>query len=139
MSLNQPAIQPAIVSLVKATNRPRAALSLAGFAGATIDPVSFVTEQVPQVPPALVNDNSLVLAWQLGNAYLLLFFIAISLFTSTSEVKVIRHYLYALALGDIGHVGWTCYGIGLERVKDPGSWSVAIWGNIAFTVLDQSL
>ena len=108
--------------------------SVAGFAGAVTDTPWFVEQQVPQKVPIPITENSIVLAWQLGNIYLLLAFIAVALFTSTTEIKVIRRYLVALALGDIGHIGWTAYGLGVERLNKPAEINLMTWANIAPTV-----
>ncbi|KAK2591628.1 hypothetical protein QQS21_010670 [Conoideocrella luteorostrata] len=109
---------------------------VAGFLGAVNDPAWFVAEQVPQkaVPAATVTENSIVLAWQLGNVYLLMAFVGIFVLNSTSEVKVVRNYLWALWLGDIGHVAFTCYGLGKERMMNPWEWNSMAWGNVVFTV-----
>jgi hypothetical protein len=93
-----------------------------------------VEQQVPQKVPIPITENSIVLAWQLGNIYLLLAFIAVALFTSTTEIKVIRRYLVALALGDIGHIGWTAYGLGADRLNKPAEINLMTWANIAPTV-----
>lgn len=109
---------------------------MAGFLGAVNDPAWFVAEQVPQklVPAAAVTENSIVLAWQLGNLYLLMAFVGLFVLNSTSEVKVVRSYLWALWLGDIGHVAFSCYGLGKERMMNPSEWNGMAWGNIVFTV-----
>ena len=95
-----------------------------------------MAEQVPQklVPAAAVTENSIVLAWQLGNLYLLMAFVGLFVLNSTSEVKVVRSYLWALWLGDIGHVAFSCYGLGKERMMNPSEWNGMAWGNIVFTV-----
>lgn len=109
---------------------------MAGFLGVVSDPAWFVAEQVPQtlVPAAPVTENSIVLAWQLGNLYLLMAFLGLFVLNSTSEVKVVRSYLWALWLGDIGHVAFSCYGLGSERMMNPSAWNAMAWGNIVFTV-----
>lgn len=108
--------------------------SIAGFLGAISDPAWFVAEQVPQKEPIHVTENSIVLAWQLGNLYLLLGFIGLSIFWSTSEVKVVRSYLVALWLGDVGHIFFSCYGLGWDRIRVPSEWNSMFWGNVVTTV-----
>ncbi|ODA78604.1 hypothetical protein RJ55_05986 [Drechmeria coniospora] len=112
---------------------------LAGFVGAVHDPAWFVAEQVPQAipPPAaasFVPVSSLVIGWQLGNMYLLVGLVGLAVLLSTSEVKVVRNYLVALWIGDIGHVAASCYGLGRERLVHPSTWNAMAWGNIAVTV-----
>ncbi|KJZ69616.1 hypothetical protein HIM_11004 [Hirsutella minnesotensis 3608] len=107
---------------------------VAGFLGAVSDPAWFAAEQVPQQVPSAVTPNSLVLALQLGNLYLLMAFVGLAVLLTTSEVKVVRNYLVALWLGDIGHVAFSCHGLGAERLKRPSEWNAMAWGNIAMTL-----
>ena len=81
-----------------------------------------------------MTENSIILARQLGNLYLLCFFIAVALFATTSEIKVVRAYLFALWLGDIGHVGISWYGLGEDLRMNTAAWNATTWGNVAFTV-----
>lgn len=89
--------------------------------------------------PVPVTENSMVLAWQLGNMYLVLGFVAVALFTSTTEVKVIRRYLVALALGDVGHITSTCYALGMERLMKPAELNSMAYANIVMTVRISAL
>ncbi|POR37567.1 Uncharacterized protein TPAR_02208 [Tolypocladium paradoxum] len=107
---------------------------VAGFLGAVSDPAWFVAEQVPQRVPQVVTENAIVLAWQLGNLYLLMGLVGLAVLLTTSEVKVVRNYLVALWIGDIGHVAFSCYGLGRERMMNPSEWNAMAWGNIAMTV-----
>ena len=75
-----------------------------------------------------------MLAWQLGNLYLLMALVGLAVLNTTSEVKVVRGYLWALWLGDIGHVAFTCYGLGQHRLSNPSGWNAMTFGNVAFTV-----
>jgi hypothetical protein len=95
-----------------------------------------VSEQIPQKLPSpdAVTENSIVLAWQLGNMYMLMALLGLFVLNSTSEVKVVRSYLWALWLGDIGHVAFSCYALGRERMMNPAEWNAMTWGNVAFTV-----
>lgn len=107
---------------------------MAGFIGAVYDPEWFVAEQIPQAAPVLSSENSILVAWQLGNMYLLMAFVGLGVLLTTSEIKVVRSYLVALWLGDIGHVAFTCYGLGLTRLLDPAGWNAMAGGNIVMTV-----
>jgi hypothetical protein len=108
-----------------------------GFLGALLDPVWFVQEQIPQKVPVIVNENSLVVAWQLGNLYLLMAFLGVGILSTTSELKVVKAYLFALWLGDVGHVAFTCWGLGKERLMAPAEWNAVTMGNVTFTVSEQ--
>jgi hypothetical protein len=114
-----------------------ALFSVGGFLGAVLDPVWFVQEQIPQKLPVVVNENSLVIAWQLGNLYLLMAFLGVGILTTTSELKVVKAYLFALWLGDIGHVAFTCWGLGKARLMAPLEWNAVTTGNVTFTVSEQ--
>ncbi|KAL7894793.1 hypothetical protein HDV63DRAFT_138392 [Trichoderma sp. SZMC 28014] len=107
---------------------------VAGFLGAVYDPAWFVAQQIPQDKPLVASENSVVLAHQLGNLYLGMCFVGLSLFWSTSEIKVIRSYLIALLIADAGHVGFTWYGMGSERFFDVSGWNAMAWGNIGATL-----
>ncbi|KAM3527212.1 hypothetical protein MY4038_006460 [Beauveria bassiana] len=107
---------------------------VAGFIGAIWDPAWFIAEQLPdkQVLPA--SEHSIVMAQQLGNMYLLVCFVGLAVLATSSEIKVVRSYLVALWLGDIGHLAFTCLALGKERVMQPQTWNAMTWGNIGFTV-----
>ncbi|KAF1735669.1 hypothetical protein CRV24_004595 [Beauveria bassiana] len=106
---------------------------VAGFIGAIWDPAWFIAEQLPdkQVLPA--SEHSIVMAQQLGNMYLLMCFVGLAVLATSSEIKVVRSYLVALWLGDIGHLAFTCLALGKERVMQPHMWNAMTWGNIGFT------
>lgn len=42
--------------------------------------------------------------------------------------------MWALWLGDIGHVGFSLYAMGLDDIMLVGSWSATIWANIGVTL-----
>ncbi|KAF7559500.1 hypothetical protein G7046_g4672 [Stylonectria norvegica] len=124
---------PTVPRVVFTIIEPISLHSVAGFLGAVHDAAWFIAEQVPQAAPIVVTENSLVVAWQLGNLYLLLAFIGLAVLWTSSELKVVRAYLFALWLGDIGHVAFSCYGLGWDRVMDPAEWNAMAWGNVAMT------
>ncbi|KAH7304900.1 hypothetical protein B0I35DRAFT_484096 [Stachybotrys elegans] len=108
---------------------------VAGFLGAVLDPVWFAEQQLPHDAPLTTSRNTAVtLALLLGNLYLLLAFIGLAVLTTTSEPVVVRAYLVALWLGDIGHVAFSMYSLGWEQAMDPAGWNSMAWGNIGFTV-----
>ncbi|KAK7419528.1 hypothetical protein QQX98_003297 [Neonectria punicea] len=106
---------------------------VAGFLGAILDPAWFAAEQIPQTKPTVINDNGVVLALELGNLYLLLAFIGLAVLNTTSEIKVVRSYLVALWLGDIGHILFSGYGLGKDILLSPADWNAMAWGNVAMT------
>ncbi|EKJ72071.1 hypothetical protein NXS19_005492 [Fusarium pseudograminearum] len=107
---------------------------VAGFVGAVIDPAWFMNEQVPQSNVINPSGNSIMVTWQLGNLYLLLGFLGIAILSTTNEISVVRAYLIALWLGDIGHVGFSYYGLGWDMSMSLMKWNAVTWGNIAMTL-----
>lgn len=107
--------------------------SIAGWAGATLDPSWFVREQT-STPSITVDDNSRLVALQLGNCYGLLFLAAVAVLYTTTELKVVRNYLIALWIADIGHIAVCYVGLGFERFVDVASWNSMTWGNVGVTV-----
>lgn len=105
-----------------------------GFFGAVIDPAWFINEQVPQSNEIGASQNNIMVTWQLGNLYLLLGLLGVAILSTTNEISVVRAYLIALWLGDIGHVGFSSYGLGWDMSMSPGKWNATTWGNIAMTV-----
>lgn len=109
-----------------------------GAIPALFSPAWFISEQItsPGVLSRLVSpgESALLVAQQLGNAYLLLFMIGVAVLYSTSEVKVVRNYLAALLVADAGHVAVTYFGLGHERFVDVGRWNSMTAGNVGFTV-----
>jgi hypothetical protein len=108
---------------------------LAGFLCPLLTPELFITSQLPTPTLPLVSSDATtrLLAVQLGNAYLLLGFLGLFILNTTTEIKVVRAYLWALWLGDIGHVGFTLWAIGWEGTLDVEKWSAVTWGNIGIT------
>lgn len=60
--------------------------------------------------------------------------VGIAVLYTTTETKVIKNYVIALWLADIGHVAVTCYGLEYERTVDIGNWNAMTWGNVGVTV-----
>ena len=49
---------------------------------------------------------------------------------ATTEPKVLRNYVIALAIADIGHIYATYLGMGWDSFADVASWNALTWGNI---------
>jgi hypothetical protein len=107
---------------------------VAGFFGPFVSPEWFIAEQVAGSSQQAITKNAALVAYQLGNIYLLMAMVGIGVLYATTEPKVVRNYLVALALGDIGHVGITCYVLEYERAIDIANWNPMTYGNIGFTV-----
>ncbi|KAI9645317.1 hypothetical protein NHQ30_006053 [Ciborinia camelliae] len=107
---------------------------VSGFIGAIIFPEWFIEEQIALSPHEPVSDNARLVALQLGNIYLLLAMIGVAVLYSTREAKVVRSYLVALWLADIGHLAVTYHILGWERVMDIARWNSMTFGNIGATL-----
>lgn len=99
-----------------------------------MSPEWFSAQQIPSTPMSDMTSNSRVVAMQLCNLYALLAFIGIGVLSTTKEYNVIRGYLIALAIGDVGHLYVTSAVLGLERFIDVRQWNAMAWGNIGVTV-----
>lgn len=97
---------------------------------------SYLTAPAQAVLTDLVarDDTATLLAWQLGNAYLLLGFLGVFILNTTTELSVVRAYLWALWLGDVGHIGFSLWAMGLSGIMDIGSWTAVMHGNVNITL-----
>ncbi|EPE08146.1 hypothetical protein F503_00929 [Ophiostoma piceae UAMH 11346] len=100
----------------------------------------FVREQISEVASPLgatavisVSDHARLVAQQLGNTYGLLFMVGVAVLYTTTELNVVRNYLVALLIADVGHVGLTIATLGPERFAAVGNWNAMTWGNVGFT------
>lgn len=107
---------------------------MAGFIGAVANPDWFLAEQVSSEEPLVPSINSRLVALQLGNLYLLLCMVGLAVLSSTSEIKVVRNYLVALWIADIGHVALTWHALGHDSFVDIAGWNAMTWGNVGATV-----
>lgn len=107
---------------------------MGGFLGPFISPEWFINEQVAGSSQQEITKNAIMVAYQLGNIYLLMGMVGVAVLYATTDPKVVRNYLIALAIGDVGHVGITCYVMEYERVIDIANWNSLAYGNIGFTV-----
>jgi hypothetical protein len=81
-----------------------------------------------------VLETSRLTCPRLGNIYLLLAMVGIAVLYTTTEAKVVRNYVIALWLADIGHVVITGYVTPYEKLIDVANWNAMTWGNIGATV-----
>ena len=118
-----------------ANSRPTHPLCrLAGFLGPVLAPEYFVSSQLVRPYIGLYDETTKLLAWQLGNCYLLLGLLGVFILNTTTDIKTVKAYIWALWLGDIGHVGFSLYAMGWSETMTPGQWSATMWGNIGATV-----
>ncbi|KAJ5623098.1 hypothetical protein N7490_011703 [Penicillium lividum] len=107
---------------------------VAGSLAPIFDLDGFISGQTPHVQaPTIQHPSSIALAYQLGNLYNLLFLVGVGVLHTTTEPKVLRNYLIALAIADIGHVYATYVAMGWDAFMDVGAWNALTWGNIGAT------
>jgi len=107
---------------------------LCGWIPTLISPQWFIEEQIPLTPSGAIGESAVLVAYQLGNCYLLLALVGLSVLLVTSEIKVVKSYLFALWLADISHVALTLFVLWQHRVLEVSSWNAMTWGNVGFTV-----
>ena len=110
-------------------------IALLGGALSPLFDISFVVNsQIPSTPvntPVTATDK--ILALQLCNCYGLLLMIGIGVLYTTAEASVVRNYMIACAVADVGHIAATYHVMGYEDFADVGSWNGMAWGNIGVT------
>ena len=93
-----------------------------------------MADQVAHAPIHALTENEHILALQMGNLYLLMALMGVGILYSTTEAKVVRNYIIALWIGDIGHLAATGYVLGLRNFVEVSRWNALAWGNIGATV-----
>ncbi|KEF58441.1 uncharacterized protein A1O9_06367 [Exophiala aquamarina CBS 119918] len=105
-----------------------------GYSVTLLNPESYFLDQVPNTTLAsvaghLVPVHGLALTYQLGNVFIVLAAVAI-ICTHTTHTDIIKKYLLAIALGDLGHI-YACYRtLETNIFWDITQWNDMAWGNI---------
>jgi hypothetical protein len=60
--------------------------------------------------------------------------VSIAVLYTTTEPKVVRNYVIALWLADIGHILTTGYVMGYDKFMDFANYNPTTWGNVGATV-----
>ena len=79
---------------------------VAGYLSPMLDTTGFVNSQLPPTLGTTISPTSTdrILALQLGNVYGLLAMIGVGVLYATTEAKVVRNFLFACAIADVGHL-----------------------------------
>ena len=103
-TINMASILPPIPRFVFTVFEPIALV--AGYLSPMLDPTGFVNSQLPTTSATTISltATNRILALQLGNLYGLLFMIGVGVLYTTTEAKVVRNYLLACAIADVGHL-----------------------------------
>ena len=103
---------------------------IGGWIASFYDVQDFVAAQAPKSPTLPVSPSVSMIALQLGNVYFLLMMLGVAVCYTSSEPKVIRNYLIALAVADLGHIYVTYVGLGWDNFIDVANYNSMAWGNI---------
>ena len=107
----------------------------AGYFAAVLDTSFFANNQVPHLVSTPLTSTTRVLALQLGNCYGLLALIGVGILYQTNEAKVVRNFLVACAVADVGHLWVTYTVVGHTNFVNIQTWNSLAWGNIGITTL----
>ena len=79
---------------------------VAGYLSPMLDSTGFVNSQLPATSIITISPTATnrILALQLGNVYGLLAMVGVGVLYATTEAKVVRNFLIACAIADIGHL-----------------------------------
>ena len=79
---------------------------VAGYLSPMLDTTGFVNSQFPLASGSILSPTATdrILALQLGNVYGLLAMVAVGVLYATREAKVVRKFLLACAIADVGHL-----------------------------------
>ncbi|KAK6496377.1 hypothetical protein TWF481_002402 [Arthrobotrys musiformis] len=108
---------------------------VAGLAIAILDPEQFVASQLPNTELTQLSPSNKLIAWQTGNLFGIMGMMGIAILFATTEVVVVKRYLVALLLGDIGHLTAVWWVMGSYEFFAPHRWSGFTWGNVGITAL----
>jgi hypothetical protein len=99
------------------------------------DPFRFFADQVPHhsLTQADFSPQALSMTMQIVNIFLLLAAIGI-ICCWTTHVSIVRWYLIAVALGDLGHIYATAVGMGPAAFWDVNGWNHIVWGNVGASI-----
>jgi hypothetical protein len=106
---------------------------LGAYVSATLSTSVFASAQLPRLLANPFTPTTRLLALQLGNVYGLLALIGVAILYTTAEPKVVRNFLIACAIGDVGHLAVTCHVMGHREFLDLRDWNYMAWGSIGVT------
>lgn len=110
-------------------------LQIAGFCLVSIAPNFYIASLQSSKPSQAESPPyETIVAFQLGNLFLLLAVIGLYVLHSTSDPGVATAYLSALWWGDLGHIGVTAWCIGWSEMSRWSKWNWVTWANIGFPV-----
>ncbi|KAA8645712.1 hypothetical protein EYZ11_010827 [Aspergillus tanneri] len=95
---------------------------------------TFILDQAPNTAaPGSIHPSAIVLGYQLANLHGLLCLLSMGVYYYTNEPKILRNFVFCLALGDLGHIYGTYLGLGWDVFCDFHAWNFLTWSNIILT------
>ncbi|KAJ5607472.1 hypothetical protein N7537_004091 [Penicillium hordei] len=110
-------------------------LLILAFATTSMFPSYYVSTQSKLAPLHRLLSTEQILSFQLSNLFFLIAVIELYIFFSTTDTKAVQALITALWWGDLGHLGVTTWCMGAAALRNPRSWSLVNWGNIAIPTL----
>ncbi|KAJ3453723.1 hypothetical protein MRS44_017970 [Fusarium solani] len=107
-------------------------LQILGFAVASFTPHYLALTQTPTPISHTLLPSEKIITYQLGNLFLLVAILGLSIMNSASDPAVISTYLSALWWGDLGHIGVTAWGMGSQRLLSVREWTLINWASMGF-------
>lgn len=98
-------------------------------------PFDYYASQAPNNPITLADfpAQALGLSLALGNIWLLLALLAV-ICSWTNHPEIIKRYLLAVALADLGHCWATYRAVGSDYFFNVSGWNDMIWGNVGVSL-----
>jgi len=109
---------------------------VAGYLSPLLDTTGFVNSQLPATSTTTISPTATnrILALQLGNLYGLLAMVGVGVLYTTTEAEVVRNFLLACAIADMGHLYVTYAVMGYTGFMNVHEWNAMGWGNIGITL-----
>lgn len=133
----EPVLLYAITDLPLASNVLKINHRLWAYINHLQQPHQFYASQIPNAGTLASTpfpQQAQILVYQLGNVYLLLALLALVCCWTTSR-SVVRGYLAAVALADLGHIYAVYRVLGSETFWDVGQWNDMIWGSVGVSAI----
>lgn len=128
-------IPPSLITSYSHRNTNTSPRRLSGFLPAILSPDWFTHEQLSSSSPLIAYPiASRTTTRQLGNMYFLAFLVGVGVLYSSSEIRVVKNYLIALWVADLGHMMITAEALGWEGTMNVSGWNAMTWGNLGVTV-----
>ncbi|KAH6989899.1 hypothetical protein EDB80DRAFT_881919 [Ilyonectria destructans] len=107
-------------------------LQILGFVVASFAPQYYACSQTQTPISHTLLPSEKIVTYQLGNLFLLIAIMGLSIMNSVGDHAVVATYLSALWWGDLGHIGVTAWCMGSQRLLSVREWTLVNWANMGF-------